>query len=124
VHKFILVLAGWCCIFTPAGFFMQKAKAVFRVLSNKYVIAVILFAVLMLFVDKNDVFVQAQRKKQLNDLLASKKFYEAEIEKTKKNLAELGDSSSLEKYARETYLMKKDNEDIFVVDTAAGSEKK
>jgi len=106
-------------------FFMHTIKSIFRIISNKYFIAVTVFAVLMLFVDRNDIFVQRQRKKQLDDLLASKKFYEAEIEKTKKSLSGLSDnSSSLEKYARENYLMKKDNEDIFIVDSTTTGEKK
>jgi cell division protein FtsB len=104
---------------------MQTVKGIFRIISNKYFIAVTVFAVLMLFVDRNDIFVQRQRKKQLDDLLARKKFYEAEIEKTKKSLSGLSDnSSSLEKYARENYLMKKDNEDIFIVDSTTNDEKK
>lgn len=80
---------------------------------------------MMLFVDRNDIFVQRQRKKQLNELLESKKFYEAEIEKTKKSLSDLRDNpEALEKYARENYQMKKDNEDIFIVDTTTAGEKK
>jgi cell division protein FtsB len=104
---------------------MKTVKIIFRIVSNKYLIAITVFAVLMLFVDKNDIFVQRQRKKQLNDLLASKKFYEAEIEKTRKSLNDLRDNpAALEKYARENYLMKRDNEDIFIVDSTTGSEKK
>jgi len=106
-------------------FFMHPAKRIFRIISNKYLIAVTVFAVLMLFVDRNDVFVQRQRKKQLDDLLASKKFYQNEIEKTQKALSSLSDNpTSLEKYARENYLMKKDNEDIFIVDSTTNDEKK
>ncbi len=104
---------------------MQTVKNILRIISNKYVIAITVFGVLMLFVDKNDIFVQRQRKKQLSDLLESKKFYQAEIDKTKKSLSDLRDNpAALEKYARETYLMKKDNEDIFIVDSTTGSEKK
>ena len=79
----------------------------------------------MLFVDRNNMFEQRQRMQQLNELIASKKFYQAEIEKTKKNLADLRDNpAALEKYARENYLMKKDNEDLFIVDSPAGDTKK
>jgi cell division protein FtsB len=104
---------------------MKTVAGIFRIISNKYVIAITVFGVLMLFVDKNDIFVQRQRKKQLNELLASKKFYEAEIEKTKKSLSNLRDNpAALEKYARENYLMKKDNEDIFIVDSTTDNGKK
>jgi cell division protein FtsB len=104
---------------------MQTVKTILRIISNKYIIAVTVFLVMMLFVDRNDIFVQRQRKKQLNELLESKKFYEAEIEKTKKSLSDLRDNpEALEKYARENYQMKKDNEDIFIVDTTTTGEKK
>jgi cell division protein FtsB len=48
--------------------------------------------------------------------LASKAYYEKQIEQTKKNLSELQNNpAALEKFAREKYLLKRDNEDIFVV---------
>ena len=104
---------------------MKTASQIFRIISNKYLIAIIVFAVLMLFVDRNDIFVQRQRIKQLNDLLASKKFYQDEIEKTKKNLSDLRDNpAALEKYARENYLMKKDNEDLLIIDSVPDNTKK
>lgn len=85
-------------------------------IKNKYIIAFSVFAVIMLFFDKNDVFTQSERKKQLQDLLLSKQYYteqiaaeQAELEKMKTNPA------TLEKYAREKYLMKRDNEDLYLV---------
>lgn len=103
---------------------MSKAVKIFRIVANKYVIAIAVFAVLMLFVDRNNIFEQIQRRHQLNELLASKKFYQDEIEKTKQNLNGLKDDAALEKYARETYLMKKKNEDLFIVDSTAANTKK
>jgi len=104
---------------------MSKAGKIFRIVSNKYLIAFTVFAVLLLFVDRNNMFEQLQRKQQLNELLASKKFYQGEIDKVKKNLSDLKDNpAALEKYARENYLMKKDNEDLFIVDSTAADTKK
>ena len=91
---------------------MQFIKA----FQNKYVITLAAFIVLMLFVDHNDIFLQMDRRRQLNELLASKAYYEKQIEQTKKNLSELQNNpAALEKFAREKYLLKKDNEDVFVV---------
>lgn len=103
---------------------MSNTVKIFRIIANKYVIAIAVFAVLMLFVDRNNIFEQIQRRHQLNELLASKKYYQDEIEKTKKNLNGLKDDAALEKYARETYLMKKNNEDLFIVDSATTGAKK
>lgn len=103
---------------------MQQVKNVFNFFSNKYILALSVFIVLMLFIDHNNIFTQFGHKKQLNELLAGKKYYQQQIDKTKKNLSDLqNNSAALEKYAREKFLLKKDNEDVFVV-AAPGSLKK
>jgi cell division protein FtsB len=90
--------------------------SIIKIFRNKYVIALSAFIVLMLFVDHNDIFVQFDRRKQLDALLASKQFYEKQIEQTRKNLSDLqNNSAALEKYAREKFYLKRDNEDLFVV---------
>lgn len=95
---------------------MHKITGTINFFRNKYIIALIVFIVLMLFVDHNDMFNQFERKKQLNELLATKNFYAQQIEQTKKNLADLqNNSAALEKYAREKFLLKRDNEDLFVI---------
>jgi len=101
----------------------KTASRVFRIVSNKYIIATSAFVFMMLFFDDNNFFMQLDRKRQLNDLLKSKAFYEAEIANTQQTLKNLQSSpASVEKYARENFLMKRDNEDIFVVE--APSNKK
>ena len=98
---------------------MKIAKRIVAILKNKYLVSLIAFALLMLFFDRNDVFVQLDRTRQLNELTNSKKFYETEIAKTRKELNDLQNNpAALEKYARENFLMKKDNEDVFVVERA------
>jgi cell division protein FtsB len=98
----------------------MKALSILYFLKNKYLITLVAFALFMMFFDHNDVFVQLERKKQLNELLSSKKFYQGEIDKTKKELFDLQNNpAALEKYARENFYMKRDNEDVFVVETPA-----
>ena len=95
---------------------MNVAVKLVNILRNKYIAALTGFVILMLFIDHNDIFVQLDRRRQLNELLASKRFYEQQIAQTKKNLSDLqNNSAALERYAREKYLLKKDNEDVFVV---------
>jgi cell division protein DivIC len=95
---------------------MDQIKKIIIIFRNKYILALTVFAILMLFIDHNDIFNQLDRTKQLNELLISKKFYQQQIDQTKKNLADLqNNSAALEKYAREKFLLKRDNEDIFVV---------
>lgn len=103
---------------------MSAFSKVFQVIKNKYFLTLTAFAILLLFVDHNDIFVQLDRKRQLNDLLVSKQFYENEILKTKKQLAELQNNPiALEKYAREKFFMKKSNEDLFIITPIPDSSK-
>ena len=86
---------------------------------NKYIIALTCFIALMLFIDHNDIFLQLERRRQLKELIASKHFYEEQIQQTRKTLSDLqSNAAALEKYAREKYYLKKDNEDLFVVSSA------
>jgi cell division protein FtsB len=103
---------------------MQQVKNIISYFRNKYILSLTVFAILMLFIDRNDIFNQLQRKKQLNELLESKKYYQQQIEQTKKNLADLqNNAAALEKYAREKYLLKRDNEDVFVIDNEPEKQK-
>ncbi len=102
---------------------MDQVKNIIGILRNKYIITLTVFIVLMLFIDHNNIFNQIDHKKQLNDLLISKKFYQQQIDQTRKNLADLqNNSAALEKYAREKFLLKKDNEDIFVVSNESADQ--
>lgn len=87
-----------------------------ELLRNKYFLSVLAFVVWMLFFDKNDVVAQYEYRSQVNKLQEEKDFYVKEIAKVKKDLNELNtDLNTAEKFAREKYFMKKDNEDVFVI---------
>jgi hypothetical protein len=83
---------------------------------NKYFIAGIAFLTWMLFFDRNDLMSQYEYRAQLNKLQTEKEFYLKQTEKAVRDLNELTtDKVKLEKFAREKYLMKKKNEDVFVI---------
>ena len=85
-------------------------------LRNKYLIALCLFAAIILFFDKNDLFTQMARNRQLKQLQQSKTYYTEHIATEQKELEKLqSNPATLEKYAREKYMMKRDNEDLFLV---------
>jgi cell division protein DivIC len=91
-------------------------KKILPYLKNKYIIVSAFFFIWMLFVDRNDFIAQSQQVHKLNSLKKEKTYYQGEILKTQQDLTELTtDPEHLEKFAREKYLMKKDNEDIFVI---------
>ena len=83
---------------------------------NKYFLVSAAFLVWMIFFDRNDLFSQYQYHQQVVKLKQERDFYQKETEKVSKDMDELtSDPQKLEKFARERYLMKKDNEDVFVI---------
>ena len=85
-------------------------------LKNKYLVAVCVFAAIILFFDKNDLFTQMARTRQLKQLQESKAYYTARIASEQKDLENLrSNPGTVERYAREKYLMKRENEDLFIV---------
>lgn len=92
---------------------MNHLIALFR---NKYFVTSLAFIAWMLFFDKNDVLSQYEYRSQLNKLENERDFYIKETELVKKDLKELSsDPQMAEKFAREKYFMKKQNEDVFVI---------
>ena len=91
-------------------------KRLIELLRNKYFLAVVAFALWMLFFDRNDMLAQYGYKTEVNKLQQEKDFYVKEIAMVKKDLTELDSNlTTAEKFAREKYFMKKDNEDVFVI---------
>ncbi|HSC36542.1 MAG TPA: septum formation initiator family protein [Chitinophagaceae bacterium] len=88
-------------------------------LRNKYVLTLIGFAIWMLFIDDRDFYVTYfKQRNELNALQVSKQYYEQQIGATREELGQLKvNAATIEKYAREKYLMKRDNEDLFVVES-------
>ena len=83
---------------------------------NKYLIAASAFLVWIAFFDSKDLITQYQRKRELTALQKSKAYYENEIAKESKLLESLkSNPEAIEKYAREKYLMKRDNEDLYII---------
>lgn len=93
-----------------------QMKRIVELFSNKYFLVSICFVAWMLFFDRNDLLSQYEYRSQLNKFKNEKAFYIAEIEKVKTDLDELSTNRErLEKFAREKYLMKKDDEDVYVI---------
>jgi len=70
----------------------------------------------MLFFDTNDAFMLYKLKSELNTIKSEKEYFQKRITETKADLDNLlNDNNKLEKFAREKYLMKNADEDIFVI---------
>lgn len=87
-----------------------------KALRNFYIVAGLIFLIWMLFLDSNDFISRYKLSAKLRSLENEKEYYAEKIKEVEKDREELlGNREMLEKFAREKYLMKKDNEDVFVV---------
>jgi cell division protein FtsB len=95
---------------------MKLMSGTFSLMKNKYLLASCFFLIWMLFFDARDWGLIKENKTKLDNLQKSEKHLAAEIRDTRKELDLLKTSAqTIEKYARENYYMKKDNEDLFIV---------
>ena len=85
-------------------------------LRNKYLLAVLVFLVWLLIFDQNSLIDRIKYLNALHDMENEKQYYLERIEEDSRRLNELKtDRDNLEKFAREQYFMKKENEDVFVI---------
>lgn len=93
-------------------------KEFLRKLNNRYVYSTILFLVVILFIDQFNLFEQIRLRKALKDQKQQIDYYEKELKESKQYLDKLNnDTATMEKVAREQYMMKRDNEVIYLIET-------
>ncbi|HCX23416.1 MAG: septum formation initiator [Flammeovirgaceae bacterium] len=94
--------------------FFQKVPPIFK---NFYFLSSLFFLVWMLFFDSNDLISQIKLSNKQQELENAKEFYESKILEVKNDReALLSNDELLEKLAREKYLMKKESEDIYIIE--------
>ena len=84
-------------------------------MKNKYFIISLSFVLWLCFFDQNNLFFHHDLSVQQDELETKKEHFTNEIEESKEFLSKLNDSVYIERYARENFRMKKDNEDVFVI---------
>jgi cell division protein DivIC len=93
-----------------------KNNKVFKILTNIFVLIFIPFLIWMLFFDENSYLVHRKFNSEIKDLESTVSFYKTKIAEDKATIMKLNDSLQLERFAREQYLMKKENEDIYIIE--------
>ena len=93
-----------------------KNNKVFKILTNTFVLIFIPFLIWMLFFDENSYLIHRKFNKEIKDLESTVFFYKTKIAEDKDTIMKLNDSLQLERFAREQYLMKKENEDIYIIE--------
>ena len=96
----------------------MKIKNILRKLNNRYVYATLLFLAVIFFIDQFNVFEQIRLHNSLIDQKQQIEYYEKEVSQNKQYLHDVqNDSATMEKVAREQYLMKRDNEVVYLIET-------
>lgn len=101
-----------------------KQKRFWKIISNKYVLISIVFVIWILFLDAS-AWLTSHR--ELDQQIAEKEqnveFYKRGIQRDQNRIKTLKDSAGIEKFARERYLMKKENEEVFIIQHADSLKK-
>ncbi|PKH50454.1 septum formation initiator [Tenacibaculum sp. Bg11-29] len=93
-----------------------KNKPSFKIATNIYVVILTVFVIWMLFFDENSYLTHREFNKEIKELEVWIDYHKNKIEKDKETIKKLQNDLQLERYARERYLMKKENEDIYIIE--------
>lgn len=103
---------------------MTILKQIFHVLINKYLLTTVAFVIWMVFFDSNNLLTRNKLQEKLDSLYQARNYYLQEIRKDSMlSVGLMNDTTQLERFARERYLMKKDNEDLFLVIDTTGDQR-
>jgi len=95
---------------------MNISPKIKRILKSRLIYVLLAFVVWMLFFDQNNWLRQLSLTRELNEAKRQEQYYKNEIASDSLKLHELTtNDESVEKLAREKYLMKKDNEEVFLI---------
>lgn len=95
------------------AFFKHK---IFKPFKNIFILILAVFLVWMLFFDANSWLIHHELNTDINALESEKEYYKKEIEKDNKAIKALSTQEGLEKFAREEYYMKRENEEIYIIE--------
>jgi cell division protein FtsB len=103
-------------IFDKLKNWLEKLQVAAPLLRNRYVATTLAFIVWVGFFDQNNFIDRISLANHNRELKRQKELYNAEIIKNRENLEELrSNSDKLEKFAREEYMMKRADEDLFII---------
>lgn len=98
------------------GFKQLRNKPIVKIITNKFFIVLSFFIVWMVFFDENSLLNHNEFNEEIEKLDSEKEYYKSEIYKDSSLIKKLENKKELEKFAREKYHMKKDNEEIYLIE--------
>ncbi|CAM1355319.1 MULTISPECIES: FtsB family cell division protein [Tenacibaculum] len=93
-----------------------KNKSPFKIITNIYILILTVFIIWMLFLDENSYLTHREFNEEIKELETWIDYHKQKIAIDKETIEKLKDSLELERYAREKYLMKKENEDLYIIE--------
>ena len=87
-----------------------------KIIWNRYFLVLLFFVIWMLFLDNYSYLDHRFLNKEINELEANQKYYKDEISSDSIKIKKLQNPNMIEKYAREKYYMKRDSEDIYIIE--------
>lgn len=87
-----------------------------KILGSRYVLVLIFVGIWLIFLDNYSYFEQQVLNKEIQELEDNKQYYIDEIKKDSISIKQLKNTDQTEKYAREKYFMKREDEDIYIID--------
>lgn len=95
---------------------LEHLKKLVNIFRNRYITATVLFVLWIAFFDQTSLIYDIHLTQKEKQMKAQKIYYEKQTQAATEQLKELQtDPANLEKFAREKYFMKKQNEDIYVL---------
>lgn len=94
----------------------SSKKQILKIFKNAFILIFAVFAIWMLFFDTNSFLTHVELNREIDDLENEKEYYKREIERDKKEIETLSSDKGLEKFAREKYYMKRDKEEIYIIE--------
>lgn len=94
----------------------SKYKRLIKPFKNVFLLILIVFSIWMLFFDSNSWFIHNELNNDVEKLEEEKEYYQNEIKKDNKEIKKLSTEEGLEKFGRETYNMKKEGEEIYLIE--------
>lgn len=93
-----------------------KDTRVFKIVWNRYFILTLAFVIWMFFFDQNSFFVHRELDKQIRLLENDETYFQQNLNKETEKLDQLNNNpAEIERIAREQHFLKKDDEDIFII---------
>lgn len=89
---------------------------VLRILANRYILVLLFFTIWMLFLDNYSYLDHRVLNNEIDELESNIQYYKKEISQDSIKIKKLKNSNEIEKYAREKYYMKKENEDVYIIE--------